>query len=98
MTVLALSRGALTAGAWPLPWQAGVKTQGTSSRCRRQIAWCGGEDDQPLCNLYSVTKGQQAIREFTSAMRDRTGNLPPLPVSAAICAGVAPACRPGLLN
>jgi len=31
-----------------------------------------------LCNLYSVTKGQQAIREFTGAMRDRTGNLPPL--------------------
>jgi putative SOS response-associated peptidase YedK len=29
-----------------------------------------------LCNLYSVTKGQQAIREFTGAMRDRTGNLP----------------------
>jgi len=29
--------------------------------------------------LYSVTKGQQAIREFTGAMRDRTGNLPPLP-------------------
>lgn len=32
-----------------------------------------------MCNLYSVTKGQQAIREFTRAMRDRTGNLPPLP-------------------
>jgi len=40
---------------------------------------CGGEDDQPLCNLYSVTKGQQAIRELAGAMRDRTGNLPPLP-------------------
>jgi hypothetical protein len=37
------------------------------------------EEDRPLCNLYSVTKGQQAIREFTSAMRDRTGNLPLLP-------------------
>jgi hypothetical protein len=31
-----------------------------------------------LCNLYSVTKGQQAIRELVGAMRDRTGNLPPL--------------------
>jgi putative SOS response-associated peptidase YedK len=31
-----------------------------------------------LCNLYSVTKGQLAIREFTGAMHDRTGNLPPL--------------------
>jgi putative SOS response-associated peptidase YedK len=32
-----------------------------------------------MCNLYSVTKGQQAIRDLTRAMRDRTGNLPPLP-------------------
>ena len=32
-----------------------------------------------MCNLYSITKGQQAIREFTGAMTDRTGNLPPLP-------------------
>ena len=31
-----------------------------------------------MCNLYSVTKGQQAIRELARAMRDRTGNLPPL--------------------
>jgi putative SOS response-associated peptidase YedK len=32
-----------------------------------------------MCNLYSITKGQQAIREFTRAMSDRVGNLPPLP-------------------
>ena len=32
-----------------------------------------------MCNLYSVTKGQQAIRDLTRAMSDRTGNLPPLP-------------------
>ena len=32
-----------------------------------------------MCNLYSVTKGQQAIRELAGAMRDKTGNLPPLP-------------------
>jgi putative SOS response-associated peptidase YedK len=32
-----------------------------------------------MCNLYSLTKGQQAIREMAAAMRDRTGNLPPLP-------------------
>jgi putative SOS response-associated peptidase YedK len=31
-----------------------------------------------LCNLYSVTKGQQAIRELAGAMHDTTGNLPPL--------------------
>jgi putative SOS response-associated peptidase YedK len=32
-----------------------------------------------MCNLYSITKGQQAIRELTRAMSDRTGNLPPMP-------------------
>lgn len=32
-----------------------------------------------MCNLYSVTKGQQAIRALARAMLDRTGNLPPLP-------------------
>lgn len=32
-----------------------------------------------MCNLYSITKGQQAIREFTRAMVDRAGNLPSLP-------------------
>ena len=32
-----------------------------------------------MCNLFSVTKGQQAIRELTGAMTDNTGNLPPLP-------------------
>jgi len=32
-----------------------------------------------MCNLYSVTKGQQAIREIANAMRDTTGNLPPQP-------------------
>jgi|SRR5665213_1421453 len=30
-------------------------------------------------NLYSITKGQAAIVAFTRAMRDKTGNLPPLP-------------------
>ena len=32
-----------------------------------------------MCNLYSVTKGQQAIRSLTQALLDLTGNLPPLP-------------------
>ena len=32
-----------------------------------------------MCNLYAVTKGQQAIRELSRAMHDQTGNLPPLP-------------------
>ena len=32
-----------------------------------------------MCNLYSVTKSQQAIRDLVKAIRDLTGNLPPLP-------------------
>lgn len=32
-----------------------------------------------MCNLYSLTKGQQAIREFARATSDTTGNLPPMP-------------------
>jgi len=32
-----------------------------------------------MCNLYSITKGQQAIRELARAMRDAVGNLPLLP-------------------
>jgi putative SOS response-associated peptidase YedK len=32
-----------------------------------------------VCNLYALTKSQTAIRELTRAMRDSTGNLPPLP-------------------
>jgi putative SOS response-associated peptidase YedK len=32
-----------------------------------------------MCNLYSLTKGQQAIRQAARAMVDSAGNLPPLP-------------------
>lgn len=32
-----------------------------------------------MCNLYSMTKSQQAIRDLVSLWRDGTGNLPPLP-------------------
>jgi putative SOS response-associated peptidase YedK len=32
-----------------------------------------------MCNLYSMTRSQAAIRELIRAMHDRTGNLPPLP-------------------
>ncbi|MEE2951208.1 MAG: SOS response-associated peptidase family protein, partial [Pseudomonadota bacterium] len=32
-----------------------------------------------MCNLYSITKGQAAIREFTRAASDATGNLPSMP-------------------
>ena len=29
-----------------------------------------------MCNLYSLTKGQAAIRDWFRARQDRTGNLP----------------------
>ena len=32
-----------------------------------------------MCNLYSMTKSQQAVRDLLKAMRDITGNMPPLP-------------------
>ena len=32
-----------------------------------------------MCNLYAMTSSQQAIRDLTRAMADKTGNLPPLP-------------------
>src|SRR5271166_150163 len=32
-----------------------------------------------MCNLYSITKGPQAIRDFARVMHDTTGNLPPIP-------------------
>ena len=32
-----------------------------------------------MCNLYSVTKGQSAIRDLFRVSRDRAGNLPALP-------------------
>ena len=32
-----------------------------------------------MCNLYSITKSQTAIIEYARAMRDSTGNLPPMP-------------------
>ncbi len=32
-----------------------------------------------VCNLYSMTKAQDAIRELAKVWDDKTGNLPPLP-------------------
>src|SRR5271166_3540414 len=35
-----------------------------------------------MCNLYSVTKGQSAIRDLFAVKHDRAGNVPPLPRSS----------------
>ena len=42
------------------------------------IAVSRGEANR-VCNLYSMTTNQQAIRELARAMRDNAGNLPALP-------------------
>src|ERR1700731_214685 len=55
----------------------GRRAKACASMLAPACAACGDKEDWPLCNLYSVTRGQQAIRD-TGAMRDRTGNLPPL--------------------
>jgi hypothetical protein len=35
-----------------------------------------------MCNLYNMTKTQDAMRQLFRFKRDRAGNLPPLPGSS----------------
>ncbi len=44
-----------------------------------------------MCNLYSVTKSQQAVSDLVKAIRDLTGNMPSLP--AIFPNGRAPVVR-----
>lgn len=44
----------------------------------QSVLW-QGEEVFGVCNLYSMTKGQVAIRELAKVWQDRTGNMPPLP-------------------
>jgi putative SOS response-associated peptidase YedK len=44
-----------------------------------------------MCNLYSVTKSQEAIRRWFAVRHDRAGNLPPLP--GVFPDGMAPIVR-----
>ncbi len=46
-----------------------------------------------MCNLYSMTKSREAVVAFTRAMRDSTGNQPPLP--AIFPDQMAPVVRTG---
>jgi putative SOS response-associated peptidase YedK len=46
-----------------------------------------------MCNLYSITKNQDAIRRLFGVVLDRSGNLPPLP--AIFPDGIAPVVRGG---
>ena len=40
---------------------------------------CRDGAGQFVRNLYSLTKGQQAIIQLARVLGDRTGNLPPMP-------------------
>lgn len=44
-----------------------------------------------MCNLYSITTNQEAIRRLFAVLRDLTGNLPPLPT--VFPDGLAPVVR-----
>ena len=44
-----------------------------------------------MCNLYSMTTNQKAIRDLFRVTRDNAGNLPPLP--AIFPDGIAPVVR-----
>lgn len=50
----------------------------TYSSPAQRVTW-QGEDLFGVCNLYSMTKSQAAIRELAKVWEDRTGNMPPLP-------------------
>ena len=39
----------------------------------------GAEWSDPVCNLYSMLKSQEAMRRLFDRLNDRAGNMPPLP-------------------
>ena len=49
---------------------------------------------RPVCNLYSITSNQEAIRRLFAVARDRAGNLPPSP--AVFPDQIAPIVRQGV--
>lgn len=52
-----------------------------------------GERQDRMCNLYSMTKSQDAVRQLTKTLRDLSGNLAPLP--AIFPNRMAPVVRAG---
>ena len=39
----------------------------------------GADWSDPVCNLYSMLKSQEAMRRLFDGLIDRAGNMPPLP-------------------
>jgi hypothetical protein len=59
---------------------------------RKKLALrCPASDRLGMCNLYIITKSQDAIRQLVKYSRDMTGNLPPL--SAEFSNKMAPVVR-----
>ncbi|MFG5380458.1 hypothetical protein ACEWPN_04635 [Yoonia sp. R2-816] len=57
-------------------------------------AW-GGSELFGVCNLYSMMKGQAAIRALFDELKDVTGRLPPL-IDRSRCCGRNPQSRRSL--
>lgn len=49
-----------------------------STRVASRLVTCRW-DFSNVCNLYSITSTQQAVRALARAWKDSAGNLPPLP-------------------
>src|ERR1700722_20246347 len=45
----------------------------------QELRECEKSRTPRMCNLYSLTKGQAAVRDWFRARHDRTGNLPLFP-------------------
>jgi len=48
-----------------------------------------------MCNLYAITKSQEAIRQAAKALRDKAGNLPPAAAARNISRSYGPDCANG---
>jgi hypothetical protein len=57
----------------------GADLQGWPDRVRAPQQLCRATTGSVMCNLYSMTKNQAAIRDLFKVGRDTAGNLPPLP-------------------
>ena len=57
----------------------GLFAQGVARDALFALAAFGDVNGRAMCNLYSLTKGQSAIRDLFSVKHDRAGNLPLFP-------------------
>jgi hypothetical protein len=58
---------------------AGGRSRHSSARSAAIDARSGSRFSPPMCNLYSITRTQEAMRRLFRVKRDLAGNLPGLP-------------------